>query len=203
MKLGQKLPLAFALALGLMLAGALFGIVRLNGVLNTFEHEVLQTVDAHERVAIVNTDFATAVQEWKNVLLRGKEPKDLEKYWSAHQKAFQKAREGLTGVEGVLMDDALKERVKKLNAEIGNAASGYQAAFDAFKAAEMDPTPGDTTAKGKHREPSTHAVSLSPDMRYPERDVAMARRGGHNPRSGEAVGRSKFAVPHRCTAGKG
>ena len=61
MKLGQKLPLAFALALGLMLAGALFGIVRLNGVLNTFEHEVLQTVDAHKRVAIVNTDFATCL----------------------------------------------------------------------------------------------------------------------------------------------
>jgi methyl-accepting chemotaxis protein len=160
MKLGQKLPLAFALALGLMLAGALFGIVRLNGVLNTFEHEVLQTVDAHKRVAIVNTDFATAVQEWKNLLLRGKEPKDLEKYWSAHQKAFQKAREGLTGVEGVLMDDALKERVKKLNAEIGNAASGYQAAFDAFKAAEMDPTAGDKAAKGKDREASKQMDEL-------------------------------------------
>ena len=34
MKLGQKLPLAFALAMGLMLAGALFGILRLDSVID-------------------------------------------------------------------------------------------------------------------------------------------------------------------------
>ena len=101
MKLGQKLPLAFALAMGLMLAGALFGILRLNGVLSTFENEVLRTVDAHKRVAVVNTDFAIAVQEWKNVLLRGKEPADLEKYWTAHQNAIKKVRDGLAGVDAV------------------------------------------------------------------------------------------------------
>ena len=33
--------------------------------------------------------FSTAIQEWKNVLLRGKDPKDLEKYWASHLKEMQ------------------------------------------------------------------------------------------------------------------
>jgi len=174
MKLGHKLPLAFALALGLLLAGALLGIVRLNGVLHTFENEVLQTVDAHKRVAVVNTDFATAVQEWKNVLLRGKDPKDLEKYWSAHQNAIKKVHEGLAGVDGVLTDDALKERVKKLDAEIANAEKGYQAALEAFKAAEMDPTAGDTAARGKDREAGKQMDELKKLLSEAESATSMA-----------------------------
>ena len=178
MKLGHKLPLAFALALGLMLAGALFGTVRLNGVLNTYEHEVLRTVDAHKRVAVVNTDFATAVQEWKNVLLRGKEPKDLEKYWSAHQNAIKKVHEGLNGIGGVLTDETLKDRVKKLDAEISNAANGYQVAFEAFKAAEMNPTAGDKAARGKDREASKQMDELKKllsDAESATAEAAVAR----------------------------
>ena len=48
MKLSLKLPLAFALALGLLFLGALFGIARLNNSLNVFEHEVLGTVAVHK-----------------------------------------------------------------------------------------------------------------------------------------------------------
>jgi methyl-accepting chemotaxis protein-1 (serine sensor receptor) len=40
MKISLKLPLAFALALGLLLAGAIFGITSLRGAVDTFEHEV-------------------------------------------------------------------------------------------------------------------------------------------------------------------
>lgn len=37
MKLGLKLPLAFALSLALMLTGALFGIFRLNQAVDVYE----------------------------------------------------------------------------------------------------------------------------------------------------------------------
>lgn len=42
MKLSLKLPLAFALALGLLFAGGLFGITRLNQAVHTYEHDVLR-----------------------------------------------------------------------------------------------------------------------------------------------------------------
>ena len=72
MKLRLKLPLAFAFSLALMLAAALFGIYRLNQAIGTFENDVLLHVAAHKKAAEVSTRFSTAIQEWKNVLLRGK-----------------------------------------------------------------------------------------------------------------------------------
>lgn len=56
-------PLAFALALGLLFLGALFGISRLNNSLDVYEHQVLGTVAAHKKVAQIDARFSTAIQE--------------------------------------------------------------------------------------------------------------------------------------------
>ena len=84
MKLAIKLPLAFAVALGLLFASSLFGLFRLNSAVATYEHDVLRAAAAHRLVAEIGTDFSTAIQEWKNVLLRGKDEKRREDFWSAH-----------------------------------------------------------------------------------------------------------------------
>ena len=86
MKLSLKLPLAFALALALLLSGALFGIWKLNTAVTSFEVDVLRQVAAQNKGAEIASHFAVAIQEWKNTLLRGSDPKDQEKYWAAHQK---------------------------------------------------------------------------------------------------------------------
>ena len=160
MKLGLKLPLAFAAALGVLLLGAIFGIARLNSVVNTFESDVLHTVAAHKRLAEVDSDFAAVIQEWKNVLLRGKEPKDLEKHWAAHVKAIKEVREGMQELDGMLQDDILKAAAKKLDAEIGTTEAAYKVAFEAFKGAELDPTAGDKAARGKDREAGKQMAEL-------------------------------------------
>ena len=152
MKISKKLPLAFALALGLLLAGALFGIYRLNAALNLYEADVLHHVAGYKKGAEVSANFATAIQEWKNVLLRGKDPKDLEKYWSAHQKEMAAVNEKVKDL-ATLVDPGSPEKaqVNQLATDMLAAQDGYKRAFEAFKAADHDPAAGDKAAKGVDR----------------------------------------------------
>ena len=86
MKLSVKLPLTFASVLLLMVGAALVGFLQLERALDTFGTDVA-AASAHERqVRMMEMAFKEQVQEWKNVLLRGKDAQQLDKYWAAFQK---------------------------------------------------------------------------------------------------------------------
>jgi len=172
MKLSIKIPLAFAIAIGLVLAGALFGMLRLSATINSYETDVLRTVDATKRVAEVSGEFATAAQEWKNVLLRGKEPKDLDKYWAAHQEAMKKAVDGVAALDSVVTSPESKSAVQKLASEIKSVQGAYVQAFDAFKAAAMDAAAGDAAARGKDREAAKQLKDLRSELAKVEKEGA-------------------------------
>ena len=51
-----------------------------------------------------NLQFKVQVQEWKNVLLRGKQPADLDKYWKQfedRQRDVQSILGDLAGQKGI------------------------------------------------------------------------------------------------------
>jgi len=76
MKLSIKLPVAFATGLAFMLAAALYGIYSLNQSLTSYGTVVQASNDNERAVNDLTLAFKMQVQEWKNTLLRGKEPKD-------------------------------------------------------------------------------------------------------------------------------
>ena len=92
MKLGLKIPLAFAAALLLMIAGALYGIFKLNESIDTYRTVVANNVAAERMVSQTLITFKLQVQEWKDTLLRGKDPAKLDKYWTAFQTREQSVR---------------------------------------------------------------------------------------------------------------
>jgi len=161
MKLSVKLPLAFALSLALLFAGGIFGIYKLNQAIAAFEVDVLGHVAAHKKGAEVASNFAVAIQEWKNVLLRGKKPEDLDKYWQNHQKEMTDSI-ALARELDKLVDDGSPEQamVTKLIAGLMTAQEGYKQAFDAYKSADMDFAAGDKAARGKDRDAASVLVEL-------------------------------------------
>ena len=161
MKLSLKLPLAFALALALLFIGGVFGIATVNHAVTTYRVDVLSHVDANKKAADISSQFSVAIQEWKNVLLRGKNPKDLDAYWAAHQKEMGKVIAGIDALALEMDDDVSKSTAAKLNQSMRAAAKAYEVAFEAYKASDFDFATGDKAARGKDRE----AAALLQELR--------------------------------------
>ena len=179
MKLSLKLPLAFALALTLLLAGALFGIWRLNSAIASFEFDVSHEVAGQKKGAEISAHFAVAIQEWKNTLLRGSDPKDLEKYWSAHQNEMGEVAKRIQELDKLVDEKApARPLVSKLRTEMENAQAGYKKAFEAYKEAGNDPVAGDKAAKGKDREAATTLNELRAALSKSEAAAADAAVAG-------------------------
>ena len=154
MKLSLKLPLAFTVSLLLLLAAALFGISRLNQALDTYQTSVAQSFE-HERMASgMLNDFKVQVQEWKNVLLRGKDPAQLTRYWAAFQKQEKSINEQAQKLLAALPAGEGRERVAQFVQAHERMGAAYRQGFEAFKAADHDPQVGDKAVAGMDREPS-------------------------------------------------
>ncbi|SDP21495.1 methyl-accepting chemotaxis protein-1, serine sensor receptor [Rhodoferax sp. OV413] len=154
MKLSLKLPLAFAAALVLVLCAALFGIYQLNRSLNTYQTTV-QTSHAHER-AISNllNDFKVQVQEWKNILLRGKNPEQLDRYWKAFQTKESEIAQSASALQQALPPGGARSLVERFAQSHQTMGAAYRKGLEAFKGADFDSAVGDKAVQGMDREPS-------------------------------------------------
>ena len=113
-----------------------------------------------------NLQFKVQVQEWKNVLLRGKQSADLAKYW----QQFEDRQRDVQGILGQLatqpgLDARLKERIERLREAHRVLGTAYQKGRDAFVAAGADPAVGDAAVKGVDRAASEQMSELVSELR--------------------------------------
>ena len=155
MKLGLKLPLAFAAALLVLLAAALLGIAQLRQALHTYQTTVADHAAQERAVNHMLNGFKLQTQEWKNVLLRGKDAAQRERYWSAfvqQDTAVQQAAQALLAQLPAGDSRAHVARFAQAHERMGQA---YRQGYQAFQDADMDPTAGDRAVQGIDREPTT------------------------------------------------
>ena len=113
-----------------------------------------------------NLQFKVQVQEWKNVLLRGKQPADLDKYWKQfedRQRDVQNILGELAGQKGI--EPPLKTRIERLRDEHRLLGAAYQKGRDAYVAAGADPAAGDAAVKGVDRAASEQMSELVSELR--------------------------------------
>jgi len=154
MKLSLKLPLAFTASLLLLFAAALFGISRLNQALDTYQTTVAQSFESERLASSMLNDFKVQVQEWKNVLLRGKDPALLTRYWASFEKQETTIRAEAHKLLTLLPPGDERDHVAKFVQAHERMGVAYRKGFDAFKASGHDPDAGDKAVQGIDREPS-------------------------------------------------
>ena len=154
MKIKHKLPLAFASVLALLVAAALFGIFALRQSLNTFSVDVQGRYNQERQVRELQAEFKTQVQEWKNTLLRGADPKLLQTYWAAFQAEEAKVASTSAALEAALAPGEARDLVSRFRAAHQKMGTGYRAGYQAFVDGAFVPAVGDQSVRGMDREPT-------------------------------------------------
>ncbi|WP_347927789.1 methyl-accepting chemotaxis protein [Pseudomonas helvetica] len=118
-----------------------------------------------------NLQFKAQVQEWKNVLLRGKQPAELDKYW----KQFEDRQGDVQNILGELtrqpgIDASLKTRLESLRDAHRVLGGAYQKGREAYLAAGGDPSAGDNAVKGVDRATSEQMSELVDELRKQGRE---------------------------------
>ncbi|QGW76744.1 HAMP domain-containing protein [Pseudomonas alkylphenolica] len=121
-------------------------------------------LQASQLIDEANLQFKVQVQEWKNVLLRGKQPADLDKYWQqflAREQQVQGILDQLIRSSGTSLK-ARAEQLKESHRQLGQA---YAQGRQAFLAAGADPAAGDQAVKGVDRATSEQMSELVSQLR--------------------------------------
>ncbi len=200
MKLSRKLPLAICAALMVTASAGLFGVLQLRLALDQVEQTLAGDLGLQRQSLQLLVDFKVQVQEWKNLLLRGKDPQSMDKHWQA---VVQQEQAVITTAGTLLgnMEDG-KARDLMLQFALAHAAmsEGYRQGFEAYKTAGNDPQVGDRAVAGMDREPAdllAQVVTLTDG----QGKSALAAADGHGQRALWISLSAMLLTCVACTAG--
>ncbi|TRX76322.1 methyl-accepting chemotaxis protein [Pseudomonas mangiferae] len=139
-----------------------------------------------------NYDFKLQVQEWKDVLLRGKNPQNLDKYWTqfeAQEAKVQATLGKLADLAGHDGDGTLRQQIAQLRDEHRALGEAYRKGRAAFLAAGADPVAGDVAVQGIDRATSGQMSALVDQLhaRSQEQSERISERAGRTIVTGLAV----------------
>ncbi|HWZ46928.1 MAG TPA: methyl-accepting chemotaxis protein [Herbaspirillum sp.] len=154
MKLSQKLPLAFTAISLLAAAAGLFGLYKLSQSVDTYAEVIATDYSNEQTAASMQVRFKTQVQEWKDTLLRGKDPAQLNTYWSAFQKDEQGVADLAGTLHAALAPGQARTQVENFIQAHQRMGIDYRKGLEAFKAANFDSAAGDRAVKGMDRAPT-------------------------------------------------
>ncbi len=109
-------------------------------------------------------NFQTQIQEWKNVLLRGHQEDQRDKYWGRFQKMNQQVQQEAKALLGVVKDPQAEKLLKKFITEHDTLLAKYQEGYNAFLQSGFDPKIGDAAVQGIDRGPKTLAEDISKEI---------------------------------------
>ena len=151
--------LSGSLILILLIALACFNFLSNN--VQAYRDLLQGPVLASQVIDEANLQFKVQVQEWKNVLLRGKTAVERDKYWAQFEAQEHAVQDALGKLGGLKSTDAgLKAQIDKLRQEHRDLGVAYRSGRDAFAAAGGDAAAGDQAVKGVDRQASEQMAAL-------------------------------------------
>jgi methyl-accepting chemotaxis protein len=121
-------------------------------------------VEATALAESINLNFKRQVQEWKNVLLRGHEQSDREKYWRQFGELQTKIQTDVARFISMPVDARFTAQMRDFQQQHQALMSEYERGYQAFIEAGYSHMTGDQAVRGIDREPTKLLESLAQQM---------------------------------------
>ena len=160
-----KLFLITGTGTAMVIASTLFGFWLSWGSIKVFRDDVGQSYDNAFQVLSIQTEFKKQVQEWKDTLLRGSDPVNLEKYWGNFQKQEKIVHDGMSDLHRTVKDPEAEKLIDQFLEAHQQMGVNYRKGFQAFKDAGFASSAGDAAVKGMDRAPTELLTSASKKLK--------------------------------------
>jgi methyl-accepting chemotaxis protein len=155
-----------------------YGYLGVSSAVGEFARVSAQEIEHERLVSGMVTGFKKQVQEWKNVLLRGADAGQREKYWGKFQQeeaGIQAAGKGL--LDGMPPSEA-RDKVAAFVAAHQEMGAAYRKGYQAFVDAGFDHRAGDQAVKGIDRAPTQLLEEAAAMIAQTARDATGAAVAG-------------------------
>ncbi len=149
-----KILSLFAICTVFTLAAAGTGLWQLSASLDTFDRVVMPSQANAVAVVAMEADFKKQVQEWKDTLLRGKNPEAFQKHWSNFEARESDVRTGTERLSRSLSDAEAKQLVVQFLAAHQSMGEAYRRGLQQFREHDFDSAVGDKAVAGIDRAPT-------------------------------------------------
>ncbi|ALO42027.1 methyl-accepting chemotaxis protein [Pseudoalteromonas phenolica] len=163
--------------LALVLMSAMFAINSVKYITQEYDVLIQEELSAQLKVNLILNTFKTQVQEWKNILIRGENPEQFDKYFKQfeEQEAFvQKSTSEL--MSGSYLPKSILMQLNSFKGEHKKLGELYRIGLSEFKNANYNTQDGDKAVKGIDRAAAKHLKELNQSIdQYVESAVSRLR----------------------------
>lgn len=129
-----------------------------------FDNLVQYQVRAKSEIYQLNVMFKTQVQEWKNLLLRGQDDTQRNKYWQRFLELHEAVQGKTRRLFDIPMDPQSAASLRQFSEVHAALLPQYQAGFQAYLNNGMSANAGDNVVAGIDREPAQLLGNLSAQL---------------------------------------
>jgi len=160
----NKLLMITGFGTSLVLAATIYGIYNGWMVKQEMSESIHHALKVEEEIMAISIDFRSQVQDWKNVLLRGHDEGQRQKYWNRFLEKQNKVQHGIDQLLGDAHDAEVEKQLHEVKVEHAKLVGLYKKGLDAFVSSGFDHKSGDEAVKGIDRKPTLMLENITKSL---------------------------------------
>ncbi|WLD58615.1 methyl-accepting chemotaxis protein [Salinispirillum sp. LH 10-3-1] len=137
----------------ILIAGAYY-FQRVNHSINQYNQLIASEIAIERQISLMSNEFKTQIQEWKNVLLRGHDPAQLDRFWTSFQHQERLVQDIGARVLPMMSEGPERQLVQEFLQAHRTMGERYRGGLEDFRASGFNHIAGDAAVAGMDREPT-------------------------------------------------